>query len=515
MEYESISKEKFEFADGGCIAPDEVIKIKARGYLSDAFTRFKKNKSSVFAAYIIGFLCVFAILAPILSPYTVKDTDSVYQNYPPFIERAANMKIGVFDGGTIRRGQNELQISALSAIGEETGYSPIIEILEKNSYTEIYRGKERTSYSYKLKVNKYYEKGVVYKIFSFQEYEAIKKWQNETGIRVLYPYVEQKDIYPTETYYPQRNANIWYLCENSRNRPVLDENGRLIPVYSENKNKEYGEYDSLRIEGDDGSYIYGVEKSGSVECRVCYYDYYRYLNGHTPVYIFGTDVYGRDLFSAVGMGARFSLVFALIVSAINLTIGAIYGAVQGFYGGNVDLVLGRISDILAGVPYIVVVTLFTLHLAARVGVVPSFLFAFVLTGWIGTAALTRKQFYRFKGREYVLASKTLGASDKRLMYKHILPNAIGTIITSSVLVIPGVISSETALTYLGIINLSDFAGTSIGELMALGQQSMTSSAHAMLFPALFVSLLLISFNLFGNGLRDAFDPSTRGVEVNG
>ena len=145
----------------------------------------------------------------------------------------------------------------------------------------------------------------------------------------------------------------------------------------------------------------------------------------------------------------------------------------------------------------------------------SLIFAFVLTGWIGTAALTRKQFYRFKGREYVLASKTLGASDKRLMYKHILPNAIGTIITSSVLVIPGVISSETALTYLGIINLSDFAGTSIGELMALGQQSMTSSAHAMLFPALFVSLLLISFNLFGNGLRDAFDPSTRGVEVNG
>ena len=85
-------------------------------------------------------------------------------------------------------------------------------------------------------------------------------------------------------------------------------------------------------------------------------------------------------------------------------------------------------------------------------------------------------------------------------------------VTSCALVIPGVISSETQLTYLKIINLADFSGTSIGELMALGQQTMTSSPHAMFFPALFVSLLLISFNLFGNGLRDAFNPSTRGVE---
>lgn len=111
-----------------------------------------------------------------------------------------------------------------------------------------------------------------------------------------------------------------------------------------------------------------------------------------------------------------------------------------------------------------------------------------------------------------LAARTLGASDRRLMFKHIFPNSLGTIVTSCVLVIPGVISSETSLTYLGIINLSDFAGTSIGTLMSQGQSSMTTSPHAMFFPALFVSLLLICFNLFGNGLRDAFNPSTRGVE---
>ena len=111
-----------------------------------------------------------------------------------------------------------------------------------------------------------------------------------------------------------------------------------------------------------------------------------------------------------------------------------------------------------------------------------------------------------------MAARTLGASDRRLMFKHIFPNAIGTMITSCALVIPGVISSETSLSYLGIINLSELAGTSIGTLMAEGQNSMSAAPHAMLFPSLFISLLLISFNLFGNGLRDAFNPSTRGEE---
>ncbi len=190
----------------------------------------------------------------------------------------------------------------------------------------------------------------------------------------------------------------------------------------------------------------------------------------------------------------------------------LYGAIEGYYGGAIDMTLERISDILSGVPFTVVATLFQLHLAQKVGVVPSFLFAFVMTGWIGMASLTRKQFYRFKGQEFVMAARTLGASDWRLMFKHIFPNSLGTIITSCALVIPGVISSETQLTYRGIINLSDFAGTSIGTLMGQGSAAMTAAPHAMFWPALYLSLLLICFNLFGNGLRDAFNPATRGAE---
>jgi oligopeptide transport system permease protein len=151
-------------------------------------------------------------------------------------------------------------------------------------------------------------------------------------------------------------------------------------------------------------------------------------------------------------------------------------------------------------------------LAKKVGVVPSLLFAFVLTGWIGMASTVRMQFYRFKGQEYVLASRTLGAKDLRIMFKHIFPNALGTIVTSSVLVIPGVIFQESTLTYLGIVNLDSSTTTSVGTMLANGRQYLSSDPHIILFPALFISLLMISFNLFGNGLRDAFNPALRGSD---
>ena len=128
------------------------------------------------------------------------------------------------------------------------------------------------------------------------------------------------------------------------------------------------------------------------------------------------------------------------------------------------------------------------------------------------ASRTRMQFYRFKNQEYVLVARTLGARDRRIMFKHIFPNAIGTLITGSVLVIPGVIFSETSLTYLNIIDLNTGSMTSVGTLLAKGQDNLFTYPHMILTPALFISLLMLSFNLFGNGLRDAFNPSLRGTE---
>ena len=124
------------------------------------------------------------------------------------------------------------------------------------------------------------------------------------------------------------------------------------------------------------------------------------------------------------------------------------------------------------------------------------------------------QFYRFKNQEYVLAARTLGARDSRIMFKHIFPNGLGTIVTSVALVIPSMIYSETSLSYLGIINLEAGNTTSVGTLISAGQKSISveGAAYMAFFPCMFLVLLMLSFNLFGNGLRDALNPSLRGSE---
>ncbi len=506
--YEHIPKEKFVFSQLDANLHDKKLETKPRGYFADAMLRFKKNKSSVVAAWILLFLLAFSIFSPIVSGRDFDLKDDTYVNHPPFIKEIADLGIGIFDGAITHESQSETQKLVWEAIGMETGYNPVIRVVDTKVQLEKYRGQMREVTYYKLENNKYYERGMVYRTLSYEKFKEILEFQNETGIQVIYPYVEPSAIEGINN-----NPNIWYEVKDAKGTPKQNADGSLIPAYSKNTARQGPvPYDSQRIEGDDGSYIYSYEKSGSLHVRLCYYNYYQFLNGCEPNYIFGTNTHGQCLFTGIGIGARFSLIFAIIVSAINLTIGAVYGAIQGYYGGAVDMVMDRIADILTGVPFIVVATLFQLHLAQKVGVVPSLLFAFVLTGWLGMAALTRKQFYRFKGQEFVLAARTLGASNKRLMFRHIFPNSLGTIITSCALVIPGVIGSETTMTYLGIVNIQDEFGTSIGVLLSQGQTVAMSAPHAMLFPSLFLSLLLISFNLFGNGLRDAFNPSTRGAD---
>lgn len=504
MDYEKIPAEQFAFVHENEKLHDAELQTKARGFFADAMLRFRKNKSSVVAAYILLFLVLYAIFAPMISIYDVNDTDAMYVNYPPFVPSMAHL--GILNGARVMDSQNDKAMLMWRAVAEETGYDPVIRTVNTYTTEQRSRGQTITRYTYDIEVNMYYAKGIVYRNFNYDEFQRLQDWQNETGIQVIFPYVEPDDIGGITD-----NPNIWYQVDSSGNA-VLDEDGNFIPAYSTHAERAGAPYDSIRVDGDDGSWVYSSARAGSVQCRVLYYNYYQYLNGHEPSYIMGTNVMGMDLFCAIGLGARFSLIFALMVSAINLTIGAIYGAIQGYYGGMVDMVMDRIVDVLSGVPFVVVTVLFQLHLAQKVGVVVSFLFAFVLTGWISMAALTRKQFYRFKGQEFVMAARTLGASDWRLMFKHIFPNAIGTIITSCALIIPSVINSETSMTYLGIVNLSTFAGTTIGTLLSQGNAAVTTAPHAMLWPSVFLGLLMICFNLFGNGLRDAFNPTTRGVE---
>ena len=232
----------------------------------------------------------------------------------------------------------------------------------------------------------------------------------------------------------------------------------------------------------------------------------------SPDYILGTDAQGYDMALRLAGGIKLSLEISIAVATMNFVIGTLYGAVEGYYGGTVDLIMERISDILWDIPFIVLASLFQIHLAAKVGPIPSLLFVYILTGWIGTASLVRTQFYRFKNQEYVMAAHTLGARDSRIIWKHIYPNTLGTIITSSALAIPSVIYQESNLSYLGIVKLGSSKVTSLGTLLSDSSGIWTNYPHLMILPALTISLLMICFNLFGNGLRDAFNPALRGTE---
>ena len=504
----NISKEKLEFAPHGEKIFDRKLETKPIGYFKDAWIRFKKNKSSVTAAIIILILVIYAIIVPVFSPFTVETRDGYYATVLPKWDLVA--PLGFWDGTTVRN-DSKAGYQYYSAIGVESGRHAVIGEATVKTDNE---GNE----SYSFKVDSYNKVGYVYLNLTAEEYAALMQYQDENQVQVIYPMPE---TYKTNYVIGNGGANFWYKLKNesatSTGEAKLDKDGNYIPNYITSSNKERGDYtSSMRLATDTGEggdwYVYAVKNQSGYKVRVLYYEYYIYLNGHEPDFIFGTNAYGQDIFTCLAAGARLSFILAIFVSAINLTIGAIYGSIEGYYGGAVDIIMERISDVLASVPFIVVVTLFKLHLAEKVGALPSLLFAFVLTGWVGMASRVRMQFYRFKGQEYILAARTLGAKDGRLMFKHIFPNSIGTIITGTVLSIPGVIFSESTLSYLGIINLQTSSLTSVGTLLSQGQGYLQSHPHIILFPALFISLLEISFNLFGNGLRDAFNPSLRGVE---
>jgi oligopeptide transport system permease protein len=232
------------------------------------------------------------------------------------------------------------------------------------------------------------------------------------------------------------------------------------------------------------------------------YRYYGYNS--MPHFLFGTDQNGRDYFKKLFTGLRTSLLLGVLTAVINITFGLIWGAISGYFGGWTDMLMERFTEILGGVPWIVVMTLVILHLGSTFW---SFLLALCLTGWMGISGETRSQFYRYKGREYVLASRTLGANDWRLIFRHILPNGIGPVITGAVLMIPGVIFDEAMVSYLG---LGLQGNNSFGVALSEAQSDIQYHPYLIICGSIIISLLMISFNLFGNGLRDAFNPSLKG-----
>jgi oligopeptide transport system permease protein len=510
-----ISKDKFVFASTEGRLHDQKLETKPISYLKDAFSRFKRNRASITATIIIGMLILFAIFVPIFSQYEVSYDDTYYRYLTPKNPLFVKMGINFWDGTTVKE-TNAQDFYFYYSMGFETGKNAIVD-QKYTVFTDInLAGKPVTFYKYRL--DTYQAVGVVLMDLRQDQYIALQNYQDKTGIQVIYP-ITDPDKRPTSRQDINKVGNYWFATEeiNGKTTVVLDDDENFIPIYKPyTGNDDY--FSTVRYEGDAYLYDYATTNQTGYSVRVNYYEYYIYYHSEylkdgitEPMFFFGTTNFGADILTCLASGARFSFMLAIIVASINLIVGAIYGAIEGYYGGTIDIVMERIVDVLAAVPFMIVISLLKYHFTGVPQALILFI-AFFITGWIGMAGRTRMQFYRFKNQEYVLAARTLGANDRRIMFKHIFPNAIGTLITSFVLVIPGMIFSETTLSYLGIINLNTGDTTSVGTLLANAQPYLAQYPHMIFFPALFISLLMLSFNLFGNGLRDAFNPSLRGTE---
>jgi len=241
-------------------------------------------------------------------------------------------------------------------------------------------------------------------------------------------------------------------------------------------------------------------------------------------HILGTDLHGRDMVIRLMMGTRVSLLVGIIASILVLLIGTIYGSIAGYFGGMVDIFMMRIVDIILSVPDMLMIILLQVTLKApltslfdshpslswlqALGVpMVSIFITFSLLYWGGMARIIRSQIMALKQQEFVTAARALGASNKRIISKHLIPNCISVLIVTTTLEIPSAIFTEAFLSFLGLGVMSPMA--SLGSLASDALGGIGSYTYLLVAPSVAISLIILSFNLFGDGLRDAFDPKLK------
>ncbi|CAM2776284.1 ABC transporter permease [Hathewaya histolytica] len=224
----------------------------------------------------------------------------------------------------------------------------------------------------------------------------------------------------------------------------------------------------------------------------------------SATYWFGTDNVGRDLFARVCQGGRVSILIAIICTVLMAVIGCAYGGVSGYYGGLVDDIMMRCIEVLGSLPNLVLTILLSVVLGRSIF---SLVLAISLTSWIGTARIVRGKILQLKEQEFVLAAQSLGAEPSRVIIKHLLPNTFGLVMVDITFSVPSFIFYEAFLSYIGLGVQSP--NTSWGALASAAQSKLQFYPYQLFFPCLFISLVMLCFNLFGDGLNDALDPRLR------
>ena len=233
-------------------------------------------------------------------------------------------------------------------------------------------------------------------------------------------------------------------------------------------------------------------------------NYYQEKELDDVYYWFGSDNFGRDIWTRTWTGARVSLIIAVAAAVVDMVIGMSYGLISGYFGGKVDMIMQRFLEIANGIPRLVIVTL--LLLVLQPGML-TIIFALMLTEWVGMSRIARAEMLKLKEQEFVLASRTLGAGSFFIIFREVLPNIIGPIITQVMFSIPTAIFTEAFLSFVGLgIPVPQ---CSLGSLISEGFNSFTTHPYQIVPPIVVMALLMLSFNLVADGLREALDPKMK------
>lgn len=233
-------------------------------------------------------------------------------------------------------------------------------------------------------------------------------------------------------------------------------------------------------------------------------NYYQEKDMNDLYYWFGSDNFGRDIWTRTWSGARVSLIIAVAAALIDMIIGMSYGLISGYFGGKTDMLMQRFLEVANGIPRLVIVTL--LLLVLKPGML-TIIFALMLTEWVGMSRIARAEMLKLKEQEFVLASRTLGANSFFIIFKEVLPNIIGPIITQVMFSIPTAIFTEAFLSFVGLgIPVPQ---CSLGSLISDGFNSFTTHSYQIIPPIIVMALLMLSFNLVADGLREALDPKLK------
>lgn len=242
----------------------------------------------------------------------------------------------------------------------------------------------------------------------------------------------------------------------------------------------------------------------------------------SPDFLLGTDTLGRDVLSRVIYGARVSMLVGFLPTIIILFVGTSVGMIAGYYGGRLDNYLMRLTDIMYGFPdllffIIAIVALRDTWLGDLMNGLALLFMALAIINWVGVARIVRGQVLSLKEKEFVEAARCVGATNSRIMFRHLLPNSLGPIVVVAAFTIPNMIITEAVLGYLGLglrpaTDLSSFFVTSWGALLLEGQTAINAQPFMLLAPALCVALVVLAFTFLGDGLRDALDPRLRGTQ---